>query len=290
MEIRSLVAFVTVAEELHFTRAAEQLFISQPPLTRLIKALESELGFDLFDRTTRSVQLTSGGREFLPYAQRVVAASEAATQAAADIAAGSIGSLGIAFVGSAAWDVLPQAVRRFRSEHPNVATRLTEMNSGLQIDALLEGRIDVGITRSDSIPQGIAVHVVSRSPLVIAMPENHRLAARPSVTLGELANEDFVSFPKRTWRSLSDITNALCEEAGFTPRVSQVATAMQTVLGLVAVGLGIAIVPKSRTLMTFPGLHVMPLEGDLYSEIRACTRADSENPALEHFLEILLQK
>lgn len=289
MEIRSMVAFVTVAEELHFTRAAEHLFISQPPLTRLIKSLESELGFALFDRTTRSVQLTPAGREFLPYAQRVVAASNSASQAALDIASGSIGSLDIAFVGSAAWDVLPSAVRKFRDDYPHVTTRLTEMNSGLQIDALLEGRIDVGITRSDSIPQGITVHVVSRSPLVLAVPENHRLAPRSSVSLSELADEDFVSFPKRTWRSLADIINELCETAGFSPRATQVATAMQTVLGLVAVGMGVAIVPESRTLMTFPGLKVIPLDGDMYSEIRACTRADSENPALRHFLEILVK-
>ena len=289
MEFRDLVSFVTVAEELHFTRAAEQLYMSQPPLTRQIRALEAEVGFDLFDRSTRSVELTPAGSAFLEYARRAVETTNQAIAAARLIAGGGIGTLTVGFVGSASLEVFPHVIPKYRRRAPEVELRLLEMNSDDQMAAIEAARIDVGISRADR-RDGIESFVVSRSRLVVAMHATNPLAALDSVDLDLLKNEDFVAFPKRTGRTLRDVIDDLCRDHGFSPRIVQVAMALHAVISLVSSGLGIAIVPESTTMLHFPGVKYVPINGAPEADVRASYREADRNPVLESFIAVLREQ
>ncbi len=289
MEFRDLVSFVTVAEQLHFTRAAEQLYMSQPPLTRQIRALEAEVGFDLFDRSTRSVELTPAGSSFLQYARRAVETTNQAITAARLIAEGSIGVLTVGFVGSASLEVFPYVIPEYRRRAPDVELRLLEMNSDDQMAALEAARIDVGISRADR-REGIDSFIVSHSRLLVAVHTSNRLSSLEAVDLEQLKSEGFVAFPKRTGRTLRDVIDDLCRASGFSPRIVQVATALHAVLSLVSSGLGVAIVPESATMLNFLGVKYIPINGAPEADVRASYRETDANPVLESFIETLRER
>ena len=289
MEFRDLISFVKVAEELHFTRAAEQLYMSQPPLTRQIRALESEIGFDLFDRSTRSVELTPAGSSFLGYARRAVETANQAIAAAHLIAEGKAGVLNIGFVGSASLEVFPYLIPEYRRRRPSVELHLLEMNSDDQMTALESAQIDLGISRADK-REGIDSFIVAHSPLVVAVHANSSLAGFDSIHLKQLNGEDFVAFPKRTGRTLRDVIDDLCVASGFSPRIVQVARAMHAVLSLVSSGLGVAIVPGSATVMHFPDVKYIPITGSPRSDVRVSYRSTNSNPVLESFIDVLKEK
>jgi len=289
MQFRDLVSFVKVAEELHFTRAATQLFMTQPPLTRQIRALEAEIGFDLFDRSTRSVELTPAGSSFLGYARRAVETTNQAIAAAHLIEEGKAGVLTVGFVGSASLEVFPYLIPEYRRRCPGVELRLLEMNSDDQMTALESAQIDLGISRADK-REGIESFIVTHSPLIVAVPSISSLAGFDSVDLTQLKGEDFVAFPKRVGRTLRDVVDDLCHANGFSPRVVQVASAMHVVLSLVSAGLGVAIVPYSATVIHFSDAKYIPILGSPYSEIRVSYRNSNSNPVLESFIEVLKEK
>lgn len=286
MEFRDLVSFVTVAQQLHFTRAAEQLYMSQPPLTRQIRGLEAEIGFELFDRSTRSVKLTPSGAAFLEYAQRAVEATNQAIAASRVIAEGGLGTLAIGFVGSASVEVFPHVIPEYHRRVPNVALKLMEMNSDDQMAALEAGRIDVGISRADR-RSGIDSFIVSRSRLVVAVHTASKLAAMDCIDLEQLEGEGFVAFPKRAGRTLRDVIDDLCRGHGFRPRIVQEATALHAVISLVSAGLGIAIVPESATQLHLFGVTYLRINGAAEADVRASYLESNSNPVLVSFLAVL---
>ena len=185
---------MTVADELHFGRAAEILHIAQPALSQQIRQLESDLGLRLFERTTRRVSLTPAGSAFLPHARHLLVTAQGVARAAAEFRAGQRGNLRVGFVDSAAYEFVPRFLHRFRQASPAVTLQLHTMSSDEQAAALVAGQIDIGIARVTLDHAPLLATVVDDEPLVAAVQSSHRLASEPSIRLSELRDDEFVGF------------------------------------------------------------------------------------------------
>jgi DNA-binding transcriptional LysR family regulator len=246
-EIWQLRYFMAVAERLHFGRAAEALHISQPPLSRAIRALETRLGVALFTRTRRRVELTSEGARLLEESRRLTAQLERAVHELRGMASGEHGRLRIGFVSLADYGVLPGLLKAYKSARPRVTLALREMLSPEQSVALAAGELDFGLLLP---PVSEAAHleyiVVQRERFVVALPSAHPLAGgNGRVSMGALAADPFVMVPREIAPGLYDIVTGLAARAGFSLNIAQEAIQMQTVVSLVSSGLGAAIVPAS---------------------------------------------
>ncbi len=250
MEFRHLQCFVMVAECGHFGRAAERLGIVQSAVSHTIKLLEQELGADLLERTRHHVELTEVGRLFLPQARRILLRVEQAKQVANDATAGKAGRLNIGFVDNALWSPLPSILRLFRSRYPDVHVTLRQLDRIPQMAALEESSIDVGIFPAPQFGEDIESELFIKSPLVAAVPSNHRLAGRENIKVDNLANEPFVLFPVGMNTRLVEIIMSACSAAGFAPKVTQEGRQISTLLALVSVGLGVTLVPRWVTSLS----------------------------------------
>jgi DNA-binding transcriptional LysR family regulator len=239
--------FVAVAEHLHFGRAAAALHISQPPLSRAIRALEERVGTTLFARTRRRVELTPAGARFLEEARRTLQQLERAVLELRGMAAGERGRLRIGFVSLADYGVLPGLLKGFKAARPGVQLALREMLSPEQSAALAAGELDFGLLLPPvAESEGLEHLVVQRERFVVALPARHRLAASHApLAMSELAGESFVMVPREIAPGLYDIVSGLAARAGFSLNVAQEAIQMQTVVSLVSSGLGAAVVPAS---------------------------------------------
>src|SRR3954470_18201094 len=250
-DFRQLRYFIAVAERLHFGRAAAALHISQPPLSRAIRALEEQLGAVLLARSRRRVELTPEGTHFLAEARRIVEHLERAAAELRGMAAGEGGRLRIGFVSLADYGVLPELLKAYKAAQPGVALALREMLSPEQASALATGALDFGLLLPPVANAEDLEHlVVQRERFLVALPSRHRLArasrkAAGKLALRELAGEAFVMVPREIAPGLYDIVSGLAARAGFSLNVAQEAIQMQTVVSLVSSGLGVAIVPGS---------------------------------------------
>src|SRR5215467_10432445 len=262
MELRHLRYFLAVAEELHFGRAAAKLHISQPPLSQQIRRLENELQAPLFHRTTRHVKLTAAGRMFLDEARAVVAHAE---QAAGAVQRASRGEIGQLVVGCALWaDFLNGAriIRRFARRHPGVDVELRDLTAPEQIAMLEDGTIHVGILRppvqSDVL---MSERLVSES-LVVAFPRRHRFTSYQRVPWEALTDQPYVRFSQRRAPAYQSLVSRACRHAGITLRVRYEVEHPQTVLAVVAAGLGVSLVPASLQMLKRPGVAYRRLKPD----------------------------
>lgn len=246
MELRQLRYFQAVAEAGSFSRAAERLHISQPPLSLQIKGLEEELGVRLFDRGPRGVTLTPAGRIFLDEIRGILRGLDQARIKAQQAGRGEIGTLSVGFVTIAGYGILPPALKRFREEFPHVDVELHELTTDVQIRELRAGHLDLGIGLGPIDDSGLTFEPISRESLLLAAPIGHPLLPSSGpVRLKVLANEPFIVPPRDVGPGLYDLIISLCRAHGFTPRITQHARQMQTVIGLVASGMGFALVPAS---------------------------------------------
>ena len=287
MELRHLRYFVTVAEELHFGRAAERLFIAQPPLSQQIQQLERELGVSLFLRTSRRVQLTPAGKAFLPEARQILDRVGQAAGAAQRAARGETGWLGIGFAASATYDLLPAVLHDFRALYPDIALSLQELNAAEQAAALQSQVIHVGFARPYAPYPEAVIGAVLREPFLAAFPESHLMASDAPLPLSALSDEPFISFPEQPKPSYAQVVRAACEGAGFAPRVVQEVREMQTALSLVAAGFGVALLPASVMHLHRDGVVYRPLEEPApRTELAVVSRSDDPSPALRNFLAV----
>lgn len=285
IELRHLRYFMAVAEELHFGRAAERLHIAQPPLSQQIRQLETELGFQLFYRTKRSVQLTEAGLVFFNECQRLLRQLDQAIQTGRQVSRGELGQLAIGFVSSAAYNVLPAILRSFRAEVPSVSLDLHELTTDQQLTWLSEGRIDVGFVRPPIEESSLHLMTIFHEPLVAALPETHSLARQSDISLQALAAESFILFPRLLAPGLYDQIISLCQQAGFSPNVVQQAIQMQTIISLVAAEIGIAIVPVSLQNLQRTGVVYKPLrEPTPKAAIAVAWRKSDPSPTVQRFL------
>ena len=239
MDVAQVRAFLAVAEELHFRRAAERLHMAQPPLTRTIKLLERELGTTLFDRNTRSVALTPAGRAMLEPAREVMEALRRATEAARSAECGEVGLVRIAFAGVSTHPLVATLARHVRSDRPGIELELSSQNFALSaIQKLAKRETDIALGRWDVVPQGMAAQVVMTDSLVLAVPATHRLAGLAEVGFAELEGERFVSLPAHEGSVLIDRLRGLAKAQRFVPDVGQVAPDSQTALALVSAEVG----------------------------------------------------
>ena len=219
MELRHLRYFVTVAEELHFGRAAARLFIAQPPLSQQIQQLERELGVSLLARTSRRVQLTPAGAAFLSEARQILSRVTQAADTAKRAARGETGWLGIGFAASATYDLLPAVLHDFRALFPEVALSLQELNAAEQATALTDNHIHVGFARPYAPHPAAVVSAIQQEPFLAALPAAHPLAQESSLRLSALAEEPFISFPELPKPSYAEAVRLACE--GLMTRFQQ---------------------------------------------------------------------
>ena len=286
IELRSLRAFVAVAEEEHVTRAAERLGIEQPPLSRLIRKMEAELGVLLFRRLPRGVRPTEAGAALLAEARIVLAHASAMEGAVRRAARGEQGRLAVGFTSSASLHpFVPSALRAFREEFPGVAVALEEAGTMELVDGLLHGRLDAAFIRSPVAgTPGLNVDPVLEEPMLVALPSGHPLmaSAPDSIPLAALAGETFILYRRPAGPGLHDTIIAACRAAGFSPRVAQEAPRLPSTLSLVAAGLGISIVPASMRRVGLEGVAYLPLTGcpGLRAPILLATRGAADASAV----------
>lgn len=242
MELRHLRAFLAVAEELHFGRAAERLHMAQPPLSQQIRQLERHLGVQLFARNTRSVGLTSAGEAMIEPARRVLADVEDAERAARAGGRGEYGRVTVGFAGASSNTALPVLARAVRATYPNIEL---EMQGQLYANAALarisDGTLDLGFVRLPFVAPGVEYCVIEREELIVALPEDHPLAEKHQLSLRDLAGELWVSFPADSGSSLQSLLQQVCHAAGFTPNVIQAAPDSYTIIALVAAHVGVTL-------------------------------------------------
>jgi DNA-binding transcriptional LysR family regulator len=259
MELRHLRYFVATAEELHFGRAARRLAISQPPLSLTIRQLEDELGVRLLERDNKRVTLTPAGEVFLADARHVLSEAGKAQELARRVAAGKSGRLRVGFVGSMLYRGLPEYVSAFRAAAPSVVLTLTELNSAEQIDAVAQGRLDVGFVHAPQAPRDLRGISIAVEPFVACVPEDHRLARPGRMRLASLADEAFVLFARDASPAYYDSVIAVCGAAGFIPRVEFQVRHWLTVVALVARKMGVALVPEAIRTSGMKDVKFLPL-------------------------------
>jgi DNA-binding transcriptional LysR family regulator len=289
VDLRHLRQFVAVAEELNFHRAATRLNMSQPPLSQTIRRIEEELGAPLFTRTRRKVELTQAGRVLLDQAHRVLSQMDRALAAARGAAQGMTARLSIGFVASSTYEILPAILRHFRQRHPAVDLHLEELNTVDQTDALVQRRIDVALNRPPTFfTSGIMQETLVRERLIAALPGDHPLATRKSLRLRDLREERFLLIPPRWGTGYHTRVLDACQEAGFVPRIEQEPKYMHTLVGLVAAGMGVALVPDSLANLTPKGCVYRVLadrSASLTMDLGAAWHANDTAPALHAFLD-----
>ena len=259
MELRHLRYFVAVAEELSFTRAAARLHIGQPPLSQQIQALEHEIGARLFERNKRRVLLTEAGRLFLADARRMLALSEQAKETARRAHLGEAGELRVGFTFSTPFTPLfAKVVRRYRQQYPGVLLTFQEMATSPQLAKIEARELDVGFVRPASmpLPATVAVTMLRRDPLRLVLPADSPLARKKTVTVKDLTKQAFVVFPKEAGTGIYHQILDMCRAAGFAPNIAMETGEPSTIIGLVAAGCGISVLPSS-----FEGIH---MEGVVY--------------------------
>jgi len=292
IELRQLRYFVAVAEESHFGRAAARLHMTQPPLSQTIQALEASLGTPLFVRTRRSVALTPAGQALLPEARRILQQAGALPDLARRAASGQSGLLALAFVSTADYSVLPPLLREFRERYPQVQIDLREATTDVQLEDLMQGRIDAGLLippLHDKAKGELDYRTVLSEPLILAAPRALKaLRGKSAVTLATVADLPLIIFPRRIAPAFHDAILGCFRDAGLTPRIGQEAIQMQTIVGLVSAGMGIALVPQSVSNLKRPGVDYKPLAGPASPvETGLAWRRDNRSPVLQTFLELL---
>jgi DNA-binding transcriptional LysR family regulator len=245
IDLRQFRQFIAVAEELSFRRAAARLHMAQPPLSAAIQKMERELSVVLFERGNRVTRLTAAGEVFLVGARRAVEQAERAVASAKRADAGLTSTLRVAFTDSAINALLPRIVKTFRARHPDVELLLLEASTAEQIAALRDDRADLALAVFPPADQrDLMIEPLLQDRMVVVLPARHDLARHATLALRQLGQEPWILFPKHHGPGLYDTIVRSCALAGFSPRVVQQARQMHTIVGLVAGGLGVAVVPR----------------------------------------------
>lgn len=288
MDIRSLACFVAVAEDLHFRRAADRLNITQPALSQRIRTLEREVGAPLLERDRRHVLLTAAGTAFLDPARAAVANAAQAKSQALRAVRGEVGRLRLGFTVIAFYSALPEAVRLYRSRFPDVAVELAEMNSPLLERSLAAGEIDLGILHPPIEIPNLSVHALQSQRLVLALPEQHALAAQQTICVRDLDRQAFLIAPRQIGPSIYDRVIAMFRTEGISPQIVQHVSPMTTLVGLVAAGAGLGFVTEGVADAGRPGVTFRPVSPDPPTlPIAAAWAGSVPSAAAERFLELV---
>ena len=290
MELRHLRYFIAVAEELHFGRAAKRLGISQQPLSQQVRNLEAELGTPLFYRTKRTVRLTEAGQVFYEGAVKTLQQAEQTVHFAQRTGCGEIGNRSVGLTGPALSSLLPQVMSRFRQDYPGVHLTLNEMRTNLQVEALLRGQLHVGLLHTPLYTDSLATEVVYREKLVLVLPTSHRLAhpVEIPVSLGDLAGEPFILFPRKIGPVFYDRIISMFQQVGYSPNIVQEVIPQRSILSLVSIGIGLTLMQKSLSTIGHSGVVFRELlEPTPELELALAWHPKSTHPALQNFLRLV---
>lgn len=288
-ELSQLRCFVAVAEELHFGRAAQRLNMTQPPLSRQVQLLERILGVVLLDRTSRSVRLTPAGRSFLIEAKRILRLAESAALATRRIASGDAGRVAVGFTAASGYSFLPNLVDLARTQLPNVDLTLRELVSGEQIEALLTGRIDLGLVRPPlTRPEFDKVRVLTE-PLVAALPAGDPRLAKAVIQLSDFDAQPMVMYAPEGAGYFHGMLTAMFDETGVSPHYVQHMAQIHSILALVHARIGAAVVPEAAMRLHFEDVEFRPLETSPARpvELFVAWRRDNDNPSLKPLLALI---
>jgi DNA-binding transcriptional LysR family regulator len=288
MELRHLRYFVAVAEELHFTRAAERLHIGQPPLSQAIQRLEEDVGARLFARTKRRVELTEAGKLYLIDARRILALSEQAAVTARRAERGEAGELRVGFTFSIPLTPLfANVINRYRRDYPQVSLSLHELATQRQLEGLERRTIDLGFIRppEGQLPEGLEVQTLRKDPLMVILPIGHPLAAQDDIAMVELADAPFVMYPASAGTGIYPQIFRLCRAAGFVPHIAQEAGEASTIIGLVAAGCGVSVLPRAFERIAMDGVCYRPIrDADAITPLLLASRRFEPSPLVAAFL------
>jgi DNA-binding transcriptional LysR family regulator len=293
MKLRQLQFFTAVAEELSFSRAAVRLHVAQPSLSTQIKALEEEVGAQLFERDKRHVSLTPAGRRFQSRAATILSLAESAKSEARSTELGRLGTINLGYTALSMFSTaLPHAIRQYRLQEPNVLMILRELTSLEQLHELGQRTLDVGVLRKMDVssPKGISIVEWYRTPLVAALPQDHPRAASISLSLNDLKNEPFIMYPRQAGTGIYWHVLDLCTAAGFRPRVVREVIESSTIIGLVAAGVGIAIVPADMNCIQFAGVVFRRIaDSGAYTTLHLARREADRSEHLSNLYRVLKQ-
>ena len=285
LELRHLRYFVAVAEELHFSRAAQRLRMAQPPLSQQIRKLEEHIGCPLFTRNSRMVALTAAGETLLERSRYILRRLDEDLESVRKIGRGEIGTLTVGFIGSAMLTVLPALIGSYRRSFAKVDLRLRELTTSSLVEAIRQGAVDLGFLRDAGPAEDLILETVVAERFVVALAEKHPLAKRKKVSLTDLKNDALILFARELGPLAWDKTIALCETSGFHPRIVQDAPEWLTVLRLVSSGLGFSIAPACVATIETPGVVCRELtKCPTLTNIELARRSDHLNPIMETFL------
>ncbi len=290
MELRHLRYFIAVAEELNFTRAAERLHIGQPPLSHAIQVLEADVGAQLFERTKRWVRMTEAGRLFLDDARRILALAEDAADTARRAGRGEAGELRIGFTFSTPLTPLfASVINRYRQQYPAVSLKLHEMATGPQLEALEQRTLDLGFVRpvEGPAPANIALSLLREDALVAVLPAASPLARKQSISIAQLKDLPFVMYPPGAGTGIYPQIFKLCRAAGFVPRIGEIAGEASTIIGLVAAGCGVSVLPASFDRIRMDGVKYRSIEdAGATTALLLGRRSDDESPLVRAFVAL----
>jgi DNA-binding transcriptional LysR family regulator len=291
MEFRHLRAFVVLAEELHFGRAAQRLAMTQPPLSLAIQQLEASVGARLLERNSRGVALTAAGDAFLPHAQALLQQAAQAAREARDVGHGLAGQLQIGFAGTVLYRGLPQVLRTFATQHPRLRLALRELSSSEQLVELVHDRLDLGFVHTTRVPAGFSQIRVSSQPFMACLPAGHPLAAEPMLPLTALQGEAFAVVMRAVSPDYHDRILAACAEADFEPALAFELRHWLSVVSVIAQGLAVGLVPAALQQAGLPGVVFVPLQRPLAPYDTHCLwrtgRERVSGGALGAFLEVV---
>lgn len=288
-QLIQLRCFVAVATELHFGRAAQRMNMTQSPLSRQIQALEHDLGVMLIARTRRSVQLTPAGLAFLPEAEDILLRCESAALAARRAIRGDAGSITLGFISAARFKVLPEIVSAAYQSLKDVDVVLKEMSTPEQKEALLSRRLNLGLIRPDKFNEGIETVCVLRDPFTLALPYGHPLTQRDNLTVHDLDRQPFIMYSPSEGRYSFELLSGLFRAAGVEPSYVQYLYQTHTILSLVSIGMGIALVPS--TAQHLPSERIVFKDialGGACAELHLAWRKDDQDPLTQNFRSFIL--
>ena len=291
MELRHLRYFVSVAETLSFTKAAEKLHTSQPSLSRQIKDLEEELGVRLLNRTKRMVTLTDEGRSFLADAKRLLALAAETIKSVRRLQTGEVRALNVGYVSNLFYELLPRTLTAFHQSFPTVSVNLFDLSCGAQFRALEDGKLDLGFVglHEPIALRGLEFRTIASYKTLVALPEDNPLAKKTTVELKDLSSVFLIGMSEASYPGYREWLKKTCDRAGFTPRVLQDVDLERTMIHAVAAGLGVALVPEQLKKLEHEKVVFRPLNPTVGTEGCVAWRSGNSSAPLEAYVQIVEQ-
>ena len=289
MELRHLRYFVAAADEMSITKAAKTLRLAQPSLTRQIKNLEEEVHVTLFRRDKKRLELTEDGRFFLARAKRLLAQAELDVNDLRSHSKGESGPLKIGYMLDMQYDLLPVTLSAFRKVWPKVTLNLLEMTASEQIAALHKNKIQIGFVREPGLPslEGLQSMSVTQCKMMAVVPDTFPLKGKKTLRLKDLADRSFISLCEDDYPGTRDWLVKACREEGFTPKISHESNSTSTLIHLVALEMGVALLPESCLRLPHEGAVFHPLAEEVYSKTYLIWRKQDFSLPLEHYVRIV---